>query len=66
MPSFNRKPRAISANADAERGLSSAEQVHNDQFHYYSTIINLLRAKMNNSDCCFDTTSSDELIIKYK
>ena len=56
------------SNADAERGFSVLRKVHTDQRASLSqsTIINLLRVKMNNTDCCFDTTVSDELITKCK
>ena len=56
------------SNADAERGFSVLRKVHTDQRASLSqsTIINLLRVKMNNTDCCFDTTISDELITNAK
>ena len=42
------------SNADAERGFSVLRKVHTDQRASLSqsTIINLLRVKMNNTDCC--------------
>ena len=53
------------SNADAERGFSVLRKVHTDQRASLSqsTIINLLRVKMNNT---FDTTISDELNTKCK